>query len=641
MNLKFKHVLLIISLALTASTCVATAQADRMLFLQAESALAKNNLPQYQALKKRLTHYPLYPYLEFAEMNKQKDLINLTKFKSFVAQYHDSPLATKLRSQWLQTKLRAEDWHGFLQAYQPSKDPALQCSALWAQLKTNAHPKTILEQVEPLWLQGKTAPSSCTPVFSLWENSTLLTRALVWQKIKLAIQEGNPSLARKLSKKLEHSENALVELWIMVHHNPYLITEAKYFLSVHPANLEMLVHGACEIAKTQPETAIQLWQKINHKYPFTERHWGLVVRAIGLSFAKQRHPEAEKWLSKVPLIYTNKAVHEWRIRSILARKDWHAILHWFKSFPEELIATEEWKYWHARALDNVGKTSESQVLLSQLAPSRSYYGFLASQQLLKPYFMAAQKFIVPLEDMQTIKIAPGVLRARELLALGRTTLALSEWQSATRHMDDTKRHAAAKLALEWNLPNWSIVALSSADNKNDLELRFPLIHTTNILREAKRHSIDPAWIFAVTRQESAFVSDAKSSAGALGLMQLIPSTADMVAKRKQIPLRNTRAVLDPHTNIQLGSGYLKMMLDSHQQNPVLATAAYNAGPGRVRKWLPTQKMEADVWIATIPFKETRNYLENVMTYTAIYQQLLGNKPSLHAHMPHIPAKNKE
>lgn len=625
----------------TPSLCLASGQSDRALFLQAEAAFAKGKLTQYQNLKNRLKHYPLYPYLEFTELNKQKTSVSLQKFKSFMAQYHDSPLATKLRTQWLQTKRQEEDWPGFLQAYQKSTDLSLQCTALWAQLQTTTDKKSILEQIQPVWLQGKTVPNSCEPIFKAWENSPLLTRALLWQKIKLSIQEGNITLSRALSKKLNKSEIALVELWIMVQNNPYLITESKYFPNAHPAYLEMIVHGACEIAKKKPEMAIQLWQQINKKYPFTERHWGLVVRAIGLSFATQKHPEAEKWLSKVPSIYTTKAVHEWRIRSILGKKDWHAMLHWFKSFPEELLKTEEWKYWHARALDNVGRTGESQALLSQLALTRSYYGFLASQQLLKPYFICDQKFLVSSLELQAIKTAPGVLRARELLALGRIQSALAEWRCTTRHMNDNKRHAAAKLALEWNLPNWSILALSNATNKNDLELRFPLIHTPKILTAAKHHQMDPAWIFAVARQESAFVADAKSPAGALGLMQLIPSTADMVAKRKQISLKNVQSIMDPHTNIQLGSGYLKMMLDTYKQNPVLATAAYNAGPGRVRKWLPSQKMDADTWIETIPYKETREYVKNVMTYTAIYQQLLGKKPTLTSHMPHIPEKTSE
>jgi soluble lytic murein transglycosylase len=204
-------------------------------------------------------------------------------------------------------------------------------------------------------------------------------------------------------------------------------------------------------------------------------------------------------------------------------------------------------------------------------------------------------------------------------------------------MTDKEKHAAAHLAIKWDLPNWSILALAKADNKDDLSLRFPVVYTKHILKEAQKHQIDPAWILAVTRQESAFVPHAKSAAGAVGLMQLIPSTAHMVARKKQIPFSSSSNLLEPHTNIQLGSGYLKMMLEQHRNNSVLATAAYNAGPGRIRKWLPTFDMAADLWIETIPYKETREYVKNVLTYTAIYQEILGGKPTLARHMPFIPS----
>jgi soluble lytic murein transglycosylase len=206
-------------------------------------------------------------------------------------------------------------------------------------------------------------------------------------------------------------------------------------------------------------------------------------------------------------------------------------------------------------------------------------------------------------------------------------------------MTDKEKHAAAYNAIKWRLPNWAILALSKANNKNDLTLRFPLTYAQHILQEAQKHKLDPAWILAITRQESAFVPHAKSYKGALGLMQLIPSTAQMVARKKRILLADHTELLNPHTNIQLGSGYLKMMLDKHCNNPILATAAYNAGPGRIPKWLPTFDMAADLWIETIPFKETREYVKNVITYTAIYQELLGKKPTLGRYMVYIP-RNK-
>lgn len=614
---------------------------QRGQFLQAEAALMQGKTTLYQNLKTKLSHYPLYPYLLFTEYERKIQTLSLDEFQNFMKNYPDTPLAEQLRQRWLNTKAKQEDWKSYLAAYIPSKDPSLQCYFYWAELHNQKNKTVVLEQVQPLWLSGKEPPKACEALFKAWENSSQLTRAMVWQRIKLAIQQGNERLARSMTRHIKRSEVPIVELWILIHKNPYLVTQRKYFNVQHPAIFEMIVHGVSLIAKANPETAIQIWQQIGKQYSFTERHWGLVVRAIGLAFANQRHPDAEKWLTKVPNIYANTAVHESRIRVALAKEDWATILHWYKQLPTELADNEAWIYWQARALEKVNRIKESQLLLSKLAQTRSYYGFLASQHLQKPYAIANQKFTLDNSMMANIARKRAVMRARELYLLNRESKARSEWLTSTQKMNDGERHAAAQLALRWGLPNWSILALSKATNKDDLELRFPLFYSQPILQEARKNQLDPALIFAVTRQESAFVTNARSSSGALGLMQLMPTTAQLVAKKLQIPLRGTTSLMEPMTNIQLGARYLRMMLDNHKNHPILAAAAYNAGPGRVKKWLPNFDMSADAWVEThIAFKETREYVKNVMTYTIIYQQLLGAKPKRSMPLTFIPAASQ-
>lgn len=612
--------------------------AQRAIFLKAEASLNQGQWESYTKLKNQLTNYPLYPYLLYGEYDKKMNQVTFPQILSFLEAYNDSPLSDQLRTNWLHAQANKGAWGEFLKGYKQTKDLPLQCHYLQAQIQTKGLSPQVLAQIQPVWAEAFSTPKACENVFRTFEKSNLMTRPLLWQKIKRAIQEGQVSTARFLAKYLKKTELALVELWIMIHQNPYIITNPKYFPNNHSAYLEMIVHGASAIAKSDPKTGIEVWQLINKKYSFTERHWGLVVRAIGLAFAKQRHPEALKWLNQVPNIYTNQAVHESRVRASLIKEDWTTVLHWLKNLPPDLSQAEEWKYWQARALEKVGRTHESLPLLTQLSSSRSYYGFLASKHLLKPYFVRHEKIESNEAQIQFVSRKKGVLRARELYHLGRFEKARREWRRVTKHLSDIDRHAAASLALKWNLPNWSILAFSGAQNKEAVDLRFPLVHAPKIFGAAQSNKIDPAWIFAVTRQESAFVADACSNKGALGLMQLIPSTAHMVAKQKQIPLKGKANILEPQTNIQLGTGYLKFLLDKHSKNPVLATAAYNAGPGRIKKWLPVRDMDADMWIEThIPFKETREYVKNVMTYLIIYQQLLGKKPSLSNHMPNIPA----
>ncbi len=611
-------------------------KSQRALFVQAEKKLAKREWDSYEKLKKQLHNYPLLPHLLFKEYNSKLHEVTEQQFTQFIENYADSPLAEKLRENWLKDKAQKEDWQAYLKAYQPTQDVALQCDYLWGSLQVQNDYDLILQQIAPLWLTGKTPPKNCHAPFSAFEKSPARTRAKVWQRIKLLIQEDNPKLARKMASYLRKDEIALVELWLMIRKNPHLVMKKKYFSREHPADLEMIVDGVSLIAKKHPNEAIKIWKRLARQYPFTERHWGLVVRAIGLKFAEQKNPDAEKWLSRVPTLYANHAVHEKRLRLALIREDWPQALTWINQLPKDLASKEEWQYWQARTLDILSRRTESQSILSRLAKSRSYYGLLASQMLLKPHSIGEHSMLVQRSLVRSVAERRAIQGARELQLLGRTHNAKSEWLHITRQMTDKEKHAAARLAMQWKLPNWSIWALSNANHKDDLSLRFPMAYTNRIFSEAKKNKIDPAWVFAVTRRESAFVPHAKSPSGAMGLMQVMPSTAKMVAQRKKIPYTKQDELFEPHTNIKLGTGYLKMMLDRHQNNSVLATAAYNAGPGNVGKWLPTFDMAADLWIETIPFKETREYVKGVLTYTAVYQEILGRHTSIARYMPFIP-----
>lgn len=613
-------------------------RAERALFLEAEASLRAKQWPLYTQLKKRLSHYPLLPYLLYDEYAQGLSSLNPEAFYDFLQKYPDTPLAEQLRTRWLQHKAKQENWKAFLSAYAPTEDLSLQCYYLWASLQTASDRNQVSKQIEALWMRGKPMPKSCEAVFEAFERSGRVTRPMAWQRVKLLIQEGHYSLARSMRRHLQRSEMALVELWIRVRQNPMLVMQADYFKAKHPAHLEMLVEGVSLMAKDKPSTAIRLWQEISTRYPFSERHWGLVVRAIGLCYGAQKHPDAEKWLSRVPAMYANEPVHEWRVRTALFKEDWPKAIHWIAHLPPHLAKKEEWQYWQARAFDRVNQKAASQALFGKLAQQRSYYGLLASHQLLRPYSVHHQKLAVSKALLQGLRTHTAILRSRELYFLKREAKARVQWRHITRRMSDPEKHAAAFLALGWKLPHWSILALTAAHHQDDLSLRFPVVYGPKIFEEALRNQIDPAWILAVARQESAFVPHARSSAGAMGVMQLIPSTAEMVAKKRRLAFWGEASLLEPHTNIQLGSGYLKMMLEKHRDNPILATVAYNAGPGRIRQWLPRYDMAADLWIETIPYKESRDYVKNILIYTAVYQEMLGGKSNMAQYMRYIPSQ---
>lgn len=629
---------LFILIAISNTTFASKLDEQRDLFLSAESALKYGKLKTYKAIENQLRYYPLYPYLRYAYLKHRIQHVSRKEYDEFMRHYRDTPLANKLKQAWLVKNAQQKNWRNFLDAYTHSENITLQCHHLWA--KYHEHPNSgALDQVADIWLHGKSRPKPCDPLFHLWEKKGYLTRPLAWQRIKLAIQSNNPRLAKYLTKHLDHKEKPLVDLWLQVHQNPKLTWQTRFFKSKHPAILEILVYGVGKIARTDPNEAIKIWQYISNKHPFTERHWGLVVRSIGLTYAWQNNPVAIKWLKKVPPMYTNDDVHEWRIRVALSNRDWASLLKWTGRLPPHLQVDEKWRYWQARALEINGHSEQGQNILTELSETRSYYGFLASLRLIKPYHFHNQKISVQLETIQQLEQKPGIIRARELLAIGEKHKSNSEWYYALERMNESERQAAAIIAAQWNQPNWSILSLAKAQKKDDLSLRFPKTYSEWIQTQARKNQIDPALIFAVTRQESAFKSNARSPAGAVGLMQLLPSTGFMVAKSLKLPIRKTHQLLDPKNNIQLGTRYLKMMLDKYQNNPVLALAAYNAGPSRLNRWLPDENISADIWIETIPYKETRNYIQNILAYTLIYQELMGKKPKLSQHMPHILGAN--
>ncbi len=604
-------------------------QMQRKLFIQAEEELKKNKNSNPEAILKKffipLVNYPLYPYLEFMALQQSMQNINFYKMDDFVSKYKDTPLAKPLRESWLLHNAKQKKWENFLQGYSETDNTELQCYFIQAKNKSNNNLIEFDEKIKKIWLTSDVQPKACDIVFNNWKQQGFMTRAMIWQRIKLAITANKIAFARYLGLNyLPKSEQSIIELWVRVHDNPLLIIKKHYFShNTHPAITEILIYGILNIAKKDPEQAVKIWQILSKMHPFTERHYNYIVRGIAVALAKTSHPNSSEWLNKISPEYKDQEVYN--LQLVLSLKDtrWDNIIEIYSNLPMNFQNQEKWLYWYARSLEMHNKSIDSKKILIELSTKRSYYGFLSSAKLLRPYSFKFKPVEVNAKQMNILLQNKSVQRAYELLKLDRIGKASQEWNTALKTMVEWELHAAAKLADNLSMPNWAITALSDAKEQDDLSLRFPKYYSQHIVNEAKRNQLDPAWVFAVTRQESAFRPNVKSYAGALGLMQLMPKTGFMVAETIKINLKNHNDILDINNNVKLGSKYLQLMLDRYK-NVVVATAAYNAGPGRIQKWLPNYDIAADVWVETIPFKDTREYVQNVMTYTVIYQKLLGN-----------------
>jgi soluble lytic murein transglycosylase len=618
--------LLLLCCSVSAAESSSIAQ-QRAAFLKAEQAFKEGDQARFSQLTKQLRDYPLYPYLRYEDLSTRLDSAKTREIDTFLDTFADSPVASRLRYEWLQELASHRRWRTYLHAYRPSNSFQLQCyhrQALWA---TGDH-KAALSDMEALWLNGQSLPDACDPLLESWRKAGGLTEQLVWQRIRLAMADGEPKLARYLARFLPPHEQQWVQVWYKVHRKPSLILHSKLLDGNHPAAKWIFVHGMKRLARIDTEKAVEAWGRLSGRFHLSDDERGDIIRAIGLSLAYDGHQDARGWLAKIPATHTDQAVRYWRVRAALVRQDWPEVLHWIARLTKGEQSDDRWQYWRARALEALGNRDEAKALYRHLATSRSYEGFLAADRLGLPYRFEEESLRYEPAELATLEKLPGILRARELFHLGRDLDARREWYAATRHMDESELRRAAKLAHAWGWHDRAILTLGRSSYRDDLELRFPVVHETTVVKQANKANVDPAWAFAVIRRESAFNPEARSYRGARGLMQLLPATARQVARVINAPFRGSAELYKADLNIQLGINYLRMVLDKFSDHPVLATAAYNAGGYRVRGWLPqNQPLPADIWIETIPFNETRNYLRSVLAYTAIYERRMGREPT--------------
>ncbi|MGV8836685.1 transglycosylase SLT domain-containing protein, partial [Cellvibrio sp.] len=338
----------------------------------------------------------------------------------------------------------------------------------------------------------------------------------------------------------------------------------------------------------------------------------------------------EKLVASTPNL-TRIDLLEWLLRESLRKQDWERVNEWLARLPEDARKTERWRYWQARTMEELeikeinGETAAS--IYSSVAPARSFYGFLAADKTGVNYHLLDRPMTFTSEQIAEVENAQGILRAREFFARGELGAANREFFHTTRRMPLEKMVIAGRLAEKLGWYRNGIQVMADAQYWDDLQVRFPIVYKEHVAKAAQQTSVNPLFIFAVTRQESAFVHDAKSTAGAVGLMQLLPATAKQTAQKNGLSF-TPQDLIKPEKNIALGSRYLDHLLGVFDGNRILAAAAYNAGPTRVKKWLNTDKgaqLPYDVWIETIPYKETRGYVQNILSFSVIYAYRLGQE----------------
>lgn len=612
---------------------------QRKLFLDAHKAVKQGAITRYRKLSGKLTDYPLYGYLEYEYLRRRLNKLPREQVRHFLKTYDGQPIARRLRINWLNKLARKGQWKDYLMDYRDLGITKLDCHRARAMQKTK-HPETEYA-IQALWQTGKSQPRACDPVFNSWRASGKATPTLIWQRIRLAMHNRKPNLARYLAKSLGPEDRMWVERWRLMYRRPAKMLGHKNYRDDTPLVREIVLHGIERLARIDSGEADKKWQKLRHRYSFSEEDTATTLRTIALHAATQRSKDALTLLDTIPVSHRDEKIHAWTIRSALAAQDWHAVTRAIDNLPADMKLESDWRYWKARAQEKTGNTTTALKTYTALANEHNYHGFLAADRLSLPYVLDGTPISRDSKELVAFSKIPAMDRAHELYLLGMIIDARREWHAAMATFSPRQLELAAVLASSWGWHDRAIISAGRARHYSDLQLRYPIAFEKQVLQNARRNSIDPAWVFSIMRQESAYMTDARSHAGALGLMQLMPRTAKFEARRLKLRLRNQREILNVDKNIRLGTAHLKRVLETHNGNLPLATAAYNAGSFRVRSWLPSDgSLPADIWIENVPFKETRNYVKKILATTAIFEKHLSQPVTpLKLRMPEISPKS--
>lgn len=600
---------------------------ERQLFRQTREQLQHDRITQAKPGIAALKRYPLAPYLELPLLLARLNELPYADVDAFFNRYPDSVSSDSLRTAWLSALAQNQRWPDFLSYYDAATaGKAQQCWRLVALHQTGAEPQALAE-TEGLWLSPIDLPAPCDDPLNRWLAASpdkLSDR--VWQRLLLALNQNQEGLARHLVDRLAPAEKPTAELALLAYRNPQTIAALQIQLGNQPHASQILSLGLQKLAKVDLDTSMQLWKEWANKGLLNAGDSFAARNEIGRRLIGTRGDDALPWLLASDPHGDDSYLLEWRVRLGLRSGDWPSIAKWIELMPADMAETPRWRYWHARALATAGdpvNTAHASALYKSLAEDRSYYGFLAADHSALPYSLNHQPVKPAVSPEQVAKRA-DMRRAREFFVLDERGGARREWARALRTMTPDEKKASAVLAKSWGWYDQALRLAQLSDSMNDLELRFPVAYRSLMEGAAKNRGLPAEWLFAVARQESAFMADARSPVGAMGLLQLMPATAKLVGKSLGLHV-NPKLLGEPENNIPLGSKYLSDLLARYDGNRVLATAAYNAGPGRVSRLLAQQPtpVSMDVWVETFPIRETREYIQSVLAFTVIYTERLG------------------
>ena len=627
-----RSVALVFLLSLVAGPAAAQSDAD---FLSAKDAFERGDRAKLDALADRLKGHLLAPYVTYWQIKLRIDDIDYDTVRAFLSQYPNTPLADRLTVEWLKVAAKRGDWTRFALDYPPSSGEDIELTCYGIQFRQQQEGAQALAAAKPLWLTGQSTPDACEPLFTALFAMGELTDADRRARFRLATEAGNVRLARALAADSPAQGRMAAAELAAIERDPARALAKGAFAWKTPAGQDLALYALERAARRDADAAHAAWVKWRERLPKTQRQYGNA--RVAYHAARQLRPRANEWFREAGDAPLDSEEQAWRIRAALRALAWSDVRKGVDALPDRDQQEPGWRYWKARALAELGKKEEADALYATVATSIHFYGLLAAEALgrgaLQLAALKSEPSTADDDAFAAFAAKPAVRRAVKLAELDMRAESRREWLSAVAGLDDERLLLAADYARRVGLYDRAINTAERTALRHDYAMRYMTPWRSEFGAAARDQNIDEELLYAIARQESRFAPDIVSSAGAVGLMQLMPGTARWVAKQLARSDFNAASIAQVDLNTQFGAFYFKYWHDRLDRMPALAAAAYNAGPTRAQAWRPTAApLEGAIWVETIPFNETRDYVKKVLANAVLYAQTLGR--------PYVPLSTR-
>lgn len=603
-------------------------------FAAAREAFVKGERIKLSHAVAKLKTHPLTPWASYFKLSQQLEDGSDAGLAEFIDQQAGTYLAEKARGDWLKWLIRKEEWAAASVQFSRLERPDAEANCRGIDVRLRLGDTGAVAEARALLASPAPLAEPCLPPLTRLAAAGELPVDGLQERLRNQLALGKTREARTIAGWLPAAETLP---WRTV--DAIIDRPARYLASLPEKyaetrrDRELVMFAVQRVARSDARVAAARWQEIESRFPAAERAfvWG----KLGLRAALGHQPEASGWFDKAVALggTLDEEQHAWRIRAALRSGNWPTVTRAIAALPDTLASQPEWLYWRARAHAAAREHEAAQAFYAKIAGQPSFYGILASEALGRPFMLPPRATPPSAEELAAAANRPGLARGIGLIRADMRIEGIREWNWALRGLDDRQLLAAAELASRHEVIDRAISTADRTRNEHDFAQRYPTPFYAKVEPRVREVGLDPAWVYGLMRQESRFIMDAKSSAGARGLMQLMPATAKWVAKKIGMDDFHPGRVTEMDTNVILGTNYMRMVMDSLDNHPVLASAAYNAGPGRARKWRGEQTLEGAIYAETIPFSETRDYVKKVMANAINYATLSnGTAPSLTARL---------